>query len=166
MSPEIIFIPPTTFVGIQRNISITENDTVEIFREFMPRRNEVKNRSDKKIIDLRIYNKDYFNAFNPQNTFTKWACVRVSQAINLPHRMECYSMTGGQYAKFSAPEKASNPSEIFQFIFQEWIPGSHYLLDDRPHFDILSEEKPRGAAPGMQLIHIPIVEKSVRCLKD
>lgn len=162
VSPEIIFIPPTVFMGLHREISMIKNDTAEIFREFMPRRNEVENRTDKKIIDLRIYKQDYFTSFNPKNTFTKWACVRVSEAVNLPHEMDCHSMAGGLYARFSAPENPANPSEIFQFIFREWLPNSHYILDDRPHFDILNEGKPNTSSSGTQLIHIPIAEKRDR----
>lgn len=159
ISPDIIQIPEFKVVGIHRKMSIGKNVTYELFHAFMPRRNEVENRSDKKIIDLRVYAREYFISFNPTNTFIKWACVRVSQANNLPDKMDYYFLHGGLYARFTAPDHPTNPSEVFGFIFNDWLPKSRYQLDHRPHFDILNERERNDQSPGTQLIHIPIVEK-------
>ncbi len=159
MSPEIVRIPSATFVGIHQKMSIIKNSTVDLFRAFMPRRHEVANRVDTKIIDLRVYDKDYFNSFNPKSIFTKWACVQVSRAEHLPYKMACYYIKGGLYARFSAPENPTNPSDIFQFIFSEWLPNSKYQLDNRPHFDILNDHQKNIPSSGTQQIHIPILSQ-------
>jgi AraC family transcriptional regulator len=69
--------------------------------------------------------------------------------------MAIFTLAGGLYAVFDY-KGSSNDYSIFQYIFGTWIPDSNYLLDDRPHFEVLGE-KYRNADPNSEEeISIPI----------
>jgi AraC family transcriptional regulator len=50
-------------------------------------------------------------------------------------------------------------SDVFTYIFGSWLPGSSYLLDDRPHFEILGEKYKNNDPDSEEEIWIPITEK-------
>jgi len=54
--------------------------------------------------------------------------------------MDHLIIPGGLYAVFIH----KGPVHIFyktsQYIYGQWIPGSDYILDNRPHFEIMTEQ--------------------------
>jgi AraC family transcriptional regulator len=47
-------------------------------------------------------------------------------------------------------------SSIFIYIFTEWLPGSIYVLDERPHFEVLGEKYKNNDPDSEEEICIPI----------
>jgi AraC family transcriptional regulator len=72
--------------------------------------------------------------------------------------MDCLSLTGGLYAVFYYRGSSADPS-IFQYIYGEWIPKSHYQLDDRPHFEVLGTNYKSNDPTSEEEIWIPICKK-------
>ena len=69
----------------------------------------------------------YFNNFNPNTEFEKWATIEVTDFETVPDNMETFILTGGLYAVFL--HKGSNTdNKTFQYIFKTWLPNSGYLL--------------------------------------
>ena len=69
--------------------------------------------------------------------------------------MEKFTLEGGLYAVFDYKGLPGNP-EIFQYIFTEWLPGSGYLLDNRPHFEVIGAKYKANSPESEEEIWIPI----------
>ena len=46
--------------------------------------------------------------------------------------------------------------KIFEYIFKEWLPKSNYILDNRPHFEVLGENYKNDNADSEEEIWIPV----------
>ena len=136
-------------------MSMLENKTGQLFRAFMPRKKEILNVKNKEVLDIRIYTKEYYQKFNPANTFTKWAAVEVPNFDQVPDGMKTIIIESGKYAVFTYKSAEANQG-IFQYIFTQWLPNSEYRLDDRPHFDILGEKTQQRNPNAEEEIWVPV----------
>ena len=141
-------------------MSLADNKTGELWKGLMSRRKEIANARATEMISLQIYDPSYFMNFNPANKFEKWAGVEVNNFHNVPEGFQTMTLHGGLYAVFYY-QGFSNDKSIFQYIFQTWLPGSSFLLDDRPHFEILGERYKNNDASSEEEIFIPVKPKSV-----
>ena len=158
MNPRIEILKEKMLTGIRLTMSLTNNKTGELWRSFMPRRREISNKISNDLISMQIYKPNYFAYFNPSNEFEKWASVEVSDYDNVPIDMETYTLTGGLYAVFDY-KGSSTDNSIFQYIFGTWLPNSNYLLDDRPHFEVLGDKYKNIDPDSEEEIWIPIRQK-------
>ena len=74
---------------------------------------------------------------DPGSVFEKWAAVEAIVPFSIPEGMEIINLPAGKYAVFLHHGPASAFMKSFGFIFYDWLPGSEYLVDDRPHFEVL-----------------------------
>jgi AraC family transcriptional regulator len=158
MIPRIEILKEKKLVGNRLTMSLANNRTGELWRSFMPRRREISNNISSDLISMQIYKSTYFADFNPINEFEKWATVEVSDYDNVPSDMETFTLTGGLYAVFDYKGLSTDIS-IFQFIFGTWLPNSNYLLDIRPHFEVLGEKYKNADPNSEEEIWIPIRQK-------
>lgn len=77
--------------------------------------------------------------FKPTNEFERWATVEVSDFDNVPNEMETFVLPSGLYAVFDY-KGLSTDNSIFQYILGTWLPSSDYVLDNRPHFEVLGDK--------------------------
>nr|WP_294936648.1 GyrI-like domain-containing protein [uncultured Flavobacterium sp.] len=139
-------------------MSLSDNKTGELWRSFMPRRKEIQNTIGSDLYSMQIYDPTYFIDFKPTSEFEKWAAIEVSDFETVPTEMETYSLPGGLYAVFL--HKGSNTdTSTFHYIFTTWLPNSEYILDDRPHFEVLGEKYKNGDPASEEEIWIPIRHK-------
>jgi AraC family transcriptional regulator len=138
-------------------MSLAENRTGELWRSFMPRLKEIETRIGNKLYSLQVYDEDYFQQFSPTREFEKWALAEVKNFSVIPDEMEPFELAGGLYAVF---QHKGMGTEIFQLIFQEWLPKSGYTLDNRPHFEILGEKYKQGSPDSEEEIWIPVKQKT------
>ena len=68
-------------------------------------------------------------------------------------------MEGGLYAVFYCE---GNSPEVFQYIFQTWVPHSGFTLDQRPHFEVFGEKYKNNVPNSEEEIWIPIQKKLPR----
>ena len=69
--------------------------------------------------------------------------------------METFLLEGGLYAVF-IHRGSSTDTSTFHYIFSTWLPKSNYILDSRPHFEVLGEKYKNGDPDSEEEIWIPI----------
>ncbi len=157
MEPRIEILEPRKLIGISMEMSLSENKTAELWRQFMTGSSEIKNRVTADFISMQNYGGNW--NFSPDALFTKWAVVEVSSFEDVPPHMKKYLLQGGKYAVFMHHGPASEAPGTMQYIFGEWLPNSEYMPDNREHFEIL----PQGYNPmdpqAREEIWVPIKEK-------
>jgi AraC family transcriptional regulator len=155
LQPRITELQPKTLAGRQQRMSLVHNQTGLLWQGFMQQRSQLAAVNDL-LYSLQLYAADYFTAFNPSNEFTKWALAEVNDATNLPHGFELFYLPGGLYAVF---DHKGSGTEIFQEIFLKWLPHSGFVLDDRPHFEVLGEKYKNNSHDSEEEIWIPVKKK-------
>ncbi len=140
-------------------MSLSMNKTSELWQSFMPRRREVKNRSNSDFISMQVYDKNLNGLFSPNTLFKKWAVVEVSSYADIPDSLESYSLNGGKYVVFIHNGPASEFPKTMQYIFESWLPQSEYELDNREHFEILPEGYSPVDPKAREEVWIPIKQK-------
>lgn len=158
MEPRIVTLKEKKLVGKRLVMSLSDNKTGELWRSFMPRRKEISNNLTSDLISMSLYKPSYFADFKLSNEFEKWAAVEVSDFDRVPNYMEAIALPAGLYAVFNYKGSSSDDG-IFQFIFGVWLPKSAYLLDDRPHFEVLGERYKNADPDSEEEIWIPIRAK-------
>lgn len=150
-------LQPKKLVGMFLRMSLENNQTFALWRTFMPRRDEIKNTVGNDLISMQIYDPSFnIKDFNLQTEFTKWAVREVSSAEEVPEGMQEFDLPGGLYAVFLHKGPASAGSKTFQYIFGTWLPGSGYVPDNRPHFEILGEKYKNEDPSSEEEIWIPV----------
>lgn len=158
MYPAIETIGEKKLVGKRLVMSLAHNRTAELWKSFMPVRKAINNSLTSEMISMQVYKPAHFANFNPANEFEKWAAIEVTDFDHVPNGMETFTLPGGLYAVFDY-KGSSNDNSIFQYIFGTWLPNSHYLLDDRPHFEVLGEQYKNNDPTSEEKICIPIKPK-------
>jgi AraC family transcriptional regulator len=156
MNPKIISIGEKKFIGQTIEMSFVNNKTPELWKQFMSRKKEIKNIIGIELYSIEIYPPTFFEQFHPANIFKKWAAVEVSNFNDIPQDMEKLISPEGLYAVFLYKGSASDAPKIIQNIFQNWLPGSGYSLDYKPHFAVMGEKYKNNDPDSEEEFWIPI----------
>ena len=159
MNPRIVQLPQKSLVGLKMTMSIEQNKTGQLWGQFGPRIKEISNRVSEDKISLQVYPSEYHHNFKTSNEFDKWATVEVNTITELPEGLDSFKLEEGLYAVFDY-KGSSTDTSIFQYIFTQWIPNSKYALDDKPHFEVLSEKYRNNDPNSEEEIWIPIKEQT------
>jgi AraC family transcriptional regulator len=160
MDPRIVALKPKKLVGKRLRMSHASNRTGQLFGSFMSRRREIVNAVSNNIFCVGIYGNSYsFENFDPSAEFEKWAAVEVRDSLEVPGGMENLELPGGLYAVFDHKGGPAAAPRTFGYIFGTWLPNSAYLLDNRPHFEILGERYGGGGPDSEEEIWVPILPK-------
>ena len=146
-------------IGKRLTMTFSHNKTRELWQGFMPRRKEIQNNIGNELYSMQIYKPLFFQEFNPDAEFEKWAAMQVMDFETVPHGMETFVLPGGLYAVFLYKGAASAAAETFEYILGAWMSGSPYLLDNRPHFELLGEKYKNEDPSSEEEIWIPIKPK-------
>jgi AraC family transcriptional regulator len=156
MKPRIELITEKKLAGKHMSMTFAGNRTAELWRGFMQQRSAIKNNLTTDVISMQVYGPLYdFNNFDPHAGFEKWAAVEVADFAGIPEGMEAFTLPGGLYAVF-IHKGSSTDNTTFQYIFGTWLPGSEYVIDSRPHFEILGEKYKNGDSSSEEEIWIPV----------
>ena len=160
MTPSIKNSSEKKLIGKRLKMTYSENKTFELWRNFMPRRNEITNKVNNDFISLQIYDSSFdFVNFSYNSIFEKWALIEVYDFDNIPNEMETFTLKEGLYAVFIHIGDSSTAEKTFRFIFEEWLPNSEYVLDFRPHFEVLGDKYKKNDPTSEEEIWIPIKTK-------
>ena len=158
-SPEINHLYEKRLTGIRMRMSFNAYNSGELWKTFMPRRSEIKNRLSNELISLAVYPEFYFSGnIDPQIEFEKWALAEIADFDDVPPGMETFILQEGLYAVFRY-KGLSTDNSIYRWIFSEWLPTSGFEIDNRPHFEILGEKYRNGDPESEEEIWIPLVQK-------
>lgn len=144
-------------------MSFANDKTSELWRCFMGRRKEIANNVSNDLISVAIYKLNHFADFNPTDEFERWATLEVTDFGTVPDEMETIILPSGLYAVFDYKGLHTDPS-IFQYILGRWLPNSVYILDNRPHFEILGNKYKNNDPASEEEIWIPIRAKGTSAL--
>ena len=159
MTPRIEIINEKKLVGKRMSMSYANYRIGELWGSFMPRRKEITNHLTNDLISLVVYSPTHFENFNPTNEFERWATLEVESFNNVPADLETYILSGGLYAVFNYTGLSTGISNFYQNIFTSWLPNSNYVLDNRPHFEVLGEKYKNNDPSSEEEIWIPIKAK-------
>jgi AraC family transcriptional regulator len=157
--PQIELLPEIKLIGKKLRMSLLNNNTVDLWKNFMSFRHVIEDRKGNVFYAVQVYEPDYFKSYDPSVEFEKWAAVEVNDFANKPDEMESFTIPAGLYAVFHY-KGSSLDSRIFQYIFTAWLPKSNYQLDNRPHFEILGEKYKNADPDSEEDIYIPVQQKS------
>lgn len=158
-TPRIEILKSKKLVGKRLSMSLAENRTMELWKSFMPRRHEIKNTISEDLISMQVYDDSYcFEQINFTAPFDKWASKEVLTFDNVPEEMEIFTLESGLYAVFDY-KGLNTDTSVFQYIYGEWLPQSGYMVDNRPHFEILGAKYKNNDAESEEEIWIPIKMK-------
>lgn len=155
MTPRIETLNEKKLVGKRLSMSFANYRVGELWSAFLPRRKEICNSLTTDLISLVVYSPNHFLDFNPHNEFERWATVEVNDFDSVPLEMETFVLASGLYAVFDY-KGLSTDNSIFQYIFGTWLPSSGYVLDNRPHFEVLGEKYRNNDPTSEEEIWIPI----------
>ncbi|MDW7733029.1 MAG: GyrI-like domain-containing protein [Methanolobus sp.] len=156
MEPRIETLAPKKLIGMHRRMSLAQNTAVELWRRFMPKRTEIRNRADSMYISMNVFPEGQKGLLSTKTFFEKWAAVEVTSYDMLPEGMETYTLQGGKYAVFIHKGPASAFPKTMQHIFVNWLPDSEYELDNREHFEILSEDYNPNDPEAEEEVWVPV----------
>ena len=155
--PKIVMGKARMLVGKKLSMSLANDRTSELWRSFMPHRMKVANKVSDHMISMQVY-RHSLQIGDVTQEFEKWAVIEVSHFEDIPDGMESFMLNGGLYAVFDY-KGLNTDTAIFMYIFKEWLPGSDYELDKRPHFEILGEKYKNGDPQSEEEIWIPVRTK-------
>ena len=160
MNPRLEILTEKKLIGKRINMTLADNKTFELWKNFMKRRNEIRNKLGSDLFSMQVYDKSFdFKNFNPNIVFEKWAAIEVLDFNIIPDEMQAYTLTAGLYAVFIHKGASKTGFKTFQYIFGTWLPGSDYALDNRPHFELLGEKYKNDDPDSEEEVWIPIKQK-------
>ncbi|MBS1950229.1 MAG: GyrI-like domain-containing protein [Bacteroidetes bacterium] len=158
MTPRIETTTEKKLIGKRLTMSFVNFKTGELWQSFMPRRKDITSNLANDLISLAVYKPTHFSDFKPTNEFERWATVEVADFDNVPKDMEAFVLPSGLYAVFDY-KGLNTDNSIFQYILETWLPNSDYVLDDRPHFEVLGDKYKNNDPTSEEEIWIPIKTK-------
>lgn len=160
MIPRIAILPEKKVVGMRMTMSYSNYKAEELWRYFMPRRNEIKNEIGSDYYSMQLFSAHFHDKFDPSALFEYWAAKAVTDFEMIPDKMDSFTINGGLYAVFNYKGDTSGAPAAFQYIFATWLPSSEYDLDQRPHFEILGDKYKIDHPDSEEEIWIPIIRKT------
>ena len=156
MQPRIETLAEKKLIGQMLKMSFSDNKNYELWHNFMPHKNDIKNALNDYLYSVEIYPPGFYGNFNPIKEFEKWAAVEVSYFNSVPENMKTLKLPEGLYVVFIHKGPASKGPRTYQYIFNTWLPHSEYHLDNRPHFALMGEKYKNNDPASEEEIWIPI----------
>ncbi|WP_303311504.1 GyrI-like domain-containing protein [Hymenobacter sp. BT730] len=158
LEPRIEFLSEKKLIGQRLRMSFANNRTGELWQNIMPRRHEIQQAVGADLYSMQQYPPGFFTTFSPAAEFEKWAGIEVTDFGAVPPNMESVIIPAGQYAVFFY-RGLNTDASIFQYILATWLPASDYVLDDRPHFEVLGPKYKNNDPASEEEIWIPVKSK-------
>lgn len=163
MNPRIETLREKQLIGMHVQMTLAQNRTGELWRSFMPRRNEIEHRVNGDMISMQVYDEQMdFGNMDPLVAFEKWATAEVTSTSDIPEGMEVFTLPGGLYAVFEYKGSLQGAEAFFRSVFGMWLPASEYDIDNRPHFEVLGAKYKNNDPDSEEEVWIPIRNKNNR----
>ena len=160
MKPRIEELAGKKMIGKRMMMSFSQNRTYGLWSSFMPVRKKIQNNIGIELYSIEVYPPFFFDTFSPAAEFEKWAAVEVTDFEAIPDEMETLTIPGGLYAVFVHKGPATDGPTTYQSIFGTWLPGSEYVLDNRPHFAVMGQKYNHEDPDSEEEIWIPVKQKN------
>jgi AraC family transcriptional regulator len=162
MKPSIEVFKETKLVGKNLKMSFSNDKTFELWKSFSPNRKKIQNQVNTNLFSVDIYPRNnFFEQFNVNEEFEKWAAIEVNSFDQIPDKMETLIIPDGLYAVFHYKGKPSDAQATFQYIYGVWLPNSDYEMDNRPYFALMGEKYSGENPDSEEDFWIPIRAKGI-----
>ena len=153
MNPKILEVSEIKVIGLSTTIKMHEqHKIVALWKQFMPRKHELKTLVSEELIAMQIFNLQKNG--EPDEDFDIWACAEVEDFNTMPQNLKSFTIPSGKYAVFL--HRGMNASLTYQNIMTEWLPNSGYVIDDRPHFQVMGQTYKNGSPDSEEDFYVPI----------
>lgn len=142
--------------GIRQTMSLTDNNTADLWRRFMQLHHQNMGDLQNNLIYMQLYDQHYFNEMDPKKPYEKWAAIEVPKDETVPPGMDSFNLPGGLYAVFEHKGMHITAPQTLGYIFGEWLPSSTYDLDHRPHLQVLDKHFKHEARESNEEIWVPV----------
>jgi len=152
------YLKPKKLIGFSNKMNLYNvgPQTQALWKKLMPARNLVQHRVGSFYYSLQDYEFDYsFQTLDPSAFFTKWAAVEVFDFAGNDN-FESFKLVKGNYAVFLHKGLPSAYPKTMGFIMGQWLPNSDYVLDNRPHFELITADYKPNDPEAEEEIWIPI----------
>lgn len=156
MIPRIVTIPPKKLVGKHLVMTFSHNRTQELWKSFILIRNDIKNSIGTELFSIQIYPPGFFDNFDTNQQFEKWAAIEVTDHKVVSEGMEPFNLPGGLYVVFQYRGHSNEAESTFKYILGTWLPNSKFVLDNRPHYEVLGEKYKNEDPNSEEEIWIPV----------
>jgi len=153
--PRLIRVEPVRLAGLSASMSYREDQTVQLWQRFMPRRRELTGLLNDDLISLQIFPDDFFRNPDPAVRFTKWACAEIGEQALLPAGFEELRLPAGDYTVLSYRGPGGDEG-LFRQIFGTLLPSIAMEPDNRPHFERLGTGFRHGDPQSEEELWIPV----------
>lgn len=158
LKPRFETFKGTVLIGLHRKMSMAQNQTFELWKEFGPLRKALA--PEANLYAVEVYpDTEFFQKFSPLREFEKWAAIPKSVVDEVPDALSEIEIPAGEYAVFSYQGKPSEAQATFQYIYGEWLPKSDYEMDARPYFALMDENYKGEHPDSKEEFWIPIKKK-------
>ncbi|WP_224491079.1 GyrI-like domain-containing protein [Robertkochia flava] len=144
ISPErIINSPGFRIIGIKRSFEACRIQPQEPWMKFMPLlKTLASGRADSYLYAVQEYQTNPDSPqYGPATIIHFWAGIRMRNEANLlPKEVESLTVTSGSYAVFLHRGPAREFSKTMDDILNGWLPDSGYVLEQRPHLQVMTPE--------------------------
>lgn len=158
MTPIIKEISPIHLVGQGKTTSLAQFQVSELWKNWMPIFKKLNNKHNT-YYSISVYPDDFFSAFNPEKAFEKWAAIETDASDLTQYDLQQFTIPGGLYAVFIHKGNTNEFLKTSTYIYYTWLPSSEFMLDDRPHFEILGEKYKMNDPESEEEVWIPIKRK-------
>ncbi len=160
MEARIELLPKKELIARSILMSLIENKTFELWNGFMTQKSVITNAIGNDLYSIQVYDDShYFKNFKPNNKFTKWAGIEVGNLTNIPNGFSSFILPSGLYAVFIHQGLTTDFPITMNYIMSQWLPNSKYILDHRPHFELLGAKYKNNSPDSEEEVWIPIKEK-------
>jgi AraC family transcriptional regulator len=159
MDVRLEMLRPKLLAGKNMLMSFADNRTPELWKSFMPLRKSILHTVGTDLYSLQIYPTGFFDNFSPSTIFEKWAAIEVGEKLHVPDGLKLFDLPGGLYAVFTYRGRSTEGAVALTYIMKDWLPQSSYLLDDRPHFELLGEKYRNDDPASEEEFWIPVKPK-------
>lgn len=154
---EIIDIQEKILVGKKIKMSLSNDKTLVLWKDFKSGISVIHNRLNSNFYSVQIYDSDLnFVDFKADTIFETWASVEVIDHSKIPDGMEQLIIPKGKYAVFLHKGTAKEAFKTNSYIFGTWLPKSKYQLDDRPHFQVMELHYKPDDPESIEMFWIPV----------
>ncbi|MCR5890171.1 GyrI-like domain-containing protein [Hymenobacter sp. J193] len=160
LQPRLLEAPARQLLGCSLAMSRAEDQTALLWRTFMPRRREITSPASSDLFSVTQYPPGYFAGYHAYARFRKWAAVAVDGDAPVPRGLDALTVPAGLYAVFDYCG-SSLDTRVFQYILLEWLPASGFVLDDRPHLEILGPGYRNADPASEEEIWLPVRPRPV-----
>lgn len=160
MQASIENLPEKKLIAKSIRMSLIDNKTFELWNGFMTQKSAIKNAVGTELYSIQVYDDlHYFKNFSPSSEFTKWAAIEVVNFNNIPSGFLSFTLNAGLYAVFIHKGLPREFPKTMGYIMSQWLPNSEYVLDNRPHFELLGAKYKNNSVDSEEEVWIPIKKK-------